>query len=100
MNGTSIYGTRAGYGTCAGPVAPRAWGATTQRGDTVFVHLLGWPDRTLALPDFGAQVVSANMFSDGSRVDVAQTAAGIALTMPMGPSESLDRVVVPRVVRR
>src|SRR5262249_29733209 len=37
-NGTSIYGTR------AGPVPPREWGATTRRGDTVFVHVLSWPD--------------------------------------------------------
>ncbi len=32
--GRSIYGTR------AGPVPPRRWGVTTQRGDTVFVHVL------------------------------------------------------------
>ena len=34
--GTSIYHTR------GGPVPPRPWGATTQRGDTVFVHILHW----------------------------------------------------------
>ncbi len=32
-NGGAIYGTR------AGPIAPRSWGVTTQRGDTVFVHV-------------------------------------------------------------
>ena len=53
--GTSIYGTR------GGPVSPREWGVMTQRGDTVFVHVLNWPDRLLALPDFGARVVKASL---------------------------------------
>src|SRR5437763_1713138 len=42
-NGGAIYGTR------AGPIAPRSWGVTTRRGDTVFVHVLDWSDRALAL---------------------------------------------------
>ena len=45
--GTSIHGTR------AGPIPPRDWGATTQRGDTVFVHVLNWRDRQLAIPAVG-----------------------------------------------
>jgi len=32
------------YGDGAGPIAPRSWGVTTQRGDTVFVHVLDWSD--------------------------------------------------------
>ena len=45
--GSSIHGTR------AGPIPPRDWGATTQRGDTVFVHVLNWRDRQLAIPSVG-----------------------------------------------
>ena len=51
--GPSIYATR------AGPVAPRSWGATTRRGDTVFVHVLDWPDPLLALTPVGARVRAA-----------------------------------------
>src|SRR6185295_14412496 len=43
-NGESIYGTR------GGPVPPRPWGVTTQKGDRVFVHVLEWKDAVLALP--------------------------------------------------
>ena len=52
--GSSIYRTR------GGPVPPREWGVTTRRGDTVFVHVLDWPDRLLALPDLGVRVVRAS----------------------------------------
>ncbi|MGH7651469.1 MAG: alpha-L-fucosidase [Gemmatimonadaceae bacterium] len=86
--GTSIYGTR------GGPVPPREWGVTTQRADTVFVHILNWPDRVLSIPDFGRQVLRATMLDDGSRVDVASVNGGITLTIPQQPGERADRVVV------
>jgi alpha-L-fucosidase len=86
--GTSIYGTR------GGPVTPREWGVTTQRGDTVFVHILNWPDRVLSIPDFDRQVVRATMLDDGSVVDVASVKGGITLAIPQQPGERADRVVV------
>lgn len=89
--GPSIYGTR------AGPVAPRDWGATTRRGDTVFVHVLKWPDRVLALPGVGGRVVRARMLVSGEPVAVTRDSAGITLTLPadarVGGAEP-DRVVV------
>lgn len=88
--GGSIYGTR------GGPIAPRDWGVTTVRGDTVFVHVLDWPDRVLALPSLGARVLGASMFATGERVAVTQSEAGVALTLPIGarPPDDVDRVVV------
>jgi alpha-L-fucosidase len=86
--GPSIYGTR------AGPVAPRDWGATTRRGDTVFVHVLKWPDRALSLPDVGGRVVQAKMFVSGESVAVTQNGAGVTLTLPANGGAEPDRVVV------
>lgn len=85
--GTSIYGTR------GGPVPPHGWGVTTQRGDTVFVHVLNSPDRVLSVPDFGRQVLRATMLDDGSVVATAVVNGGITLTMP-AQSDRPDRVVV------
>jgi alpha-L-fucosidase len=93
-NGTSIYATR------AGPIPPREWGATTRRGDTVFVHVLNWPDRILSLPDIGAKVIGASLLRDGTRVDVAQSAAGITLTLPASSTDTPDRVIVLRTGRQ
>ena len=68
--GRSIYGTR------GGPVSPRAWGATTRRGDTVFVHVLDWPDRSLSLPPLGARVVRATMLKGGQQVESSSREMG------------------------
>jgi alpha-L-fucosidase len=87
-NGTSIYNTR------AGPVAPRAWGVTTQRGDTVFVHVLDWHDRVLSLPALNARLTRAHMLTGGARVDFTQSEAGVTLTLPAGGGDLVDRVVV------
>lgn len=86
--GGSIYGTR------GGPIPPRQWGVTTARGDTVFVHVLDWPDRVLSLPPLGARVIGARMFATGDRVVVTQSAAGVTLTLPAGGTDDPDRVVV------
>jgi alpha-L-fucosidase len=86
--GHSIYGTR------GGPVSPRSWGATTRRGDTVFVHVLDWPDRELALPPLGARVVRASMLANGNPVSAVESRAGVTLTLPDAATGELDRVVV------
>ncbi|MDB4889427.1 MAG: alpha-L-fucosidase, partial [Gemmatimonadetes bacterium] len=86
--GTSVYGTR------GGPVPPREWGVTTRRGDTVFVHVLNWPDRLLSLPDFGARVVKASVLKSGERVEVVQAANGVILSLPPVVADEPDRVIV------
>jgi alpha-L-fucosidase len=88
-NGGAIYGTR------AGPIAPRNWGVTTQRGrgDTVFVHVLDWSDPTLALPPPGAGRWRARMWPGGAPVAVTQSEAGVTLTLPAG-DDSPDRIIV------
>jgi alpha-L-fucosidase len=86
--GASIYDTR------GGPISPREWGVTTYRGDTVFVHVLNWTDRALAIPAFGRRVVKASMLDGGAPVGVAQTGASITLTMPDLPPGQPDRVIV------
>ena len=91
-NGASIYGTR------AGPIPPRAWGATTQRGDSVFVHVLDWADATLAIPAFGRTIASAAVFGSGERVDFTQNERGITLALPS--ATGTDRVLVLRLAPR
>jgi alpha-L-fucosidase len=89
-NGGAIYGTR------AGPITPRSWGVTTQRGDTVFVHVLDWSDPTLALPSLGAGRWSAKSWPDGKALQVMPAAGGVTITVPAG--ESPDRIVA--LIRR
>ena len=92
--GTSIYDTR------GGPISPRPWGVTTYRGDTVFVHVLNWTDRALAIPAFGRRVVSAHMLASGAPVGVGQADSSITLTMPADTATAPDRVLVLITARR
>lgn len=86
--GPSIYATR------RGPIPPRNWGVTTQRGDSIFVHLLDWPDQVLALPPISPRIVRAAMLRGGARVTLQQSDLGVVLTLPPSVGEEPDRVVV------
>src|SRR5438552_3424022 len=86
--GSSIYGTR------GGPIPARPWGVTTQRRDSVFVHLLDWPDRTISIPSFGAPILRASMLASGEPVKVAETQTGITLTLPATSGDEPDRVIL------
>ena len=88
--GTSIYGTH------RGPIPPRPWGVTTQRRDSIFVHVLDWSDRVLSIPSLGARVVAASMLSTGASVPVSQSDSSVTLTLPTSIGDEPDRVIVLR----
>ena len=90
-----VYGTSI-YNTHAGPIPPRPWGVTTQRGDSVFVHVLDWRDRIIAIPIVGRRVTRATVLGSGAAVDFDQWPDGVRLTLPDGAAEP-DRVIVLRV---
>ena len=91
--GSSIYDTR------GGPIAPRSWGVSTQRGDTVFVHVLDWRDRLLAIGDPGMRVTGATMLGSGTPVAFAQTPLGLTLTLPANGAGEPDRVIVLKTAK-
>jgi alpha-L-fucosidase len=86
--GSSIYGTR------GGPIEPAPWGVTTQRNDTVFVHVLDWDQPLLALPPLPHRLVSATMLADGGTIPMTQNANGVVLTLSAAAADEYDRVVV------
>jgi alpha-L-fucosidase len=87
-NGESIYGTR------GGPVAPHAWGATTRRGDRVYVHVLDSPDTSLLLPPLPAAVRSAKLLNGGRAIDFKSGDFGTVLTIPRDAVDPIDTIVV------
>lgn len=84
--GESIYGTRGGL------VTPRDWGVTTQKGNTLYVHILNHKDKSLYLPTNGKKVKSARVFIDKKPVKFTQDTDGILLKFDKIPDE-LDYVV-------
>jgi len=74
--GTSIYGTR------GGPLAPADWGVTTQKGDTIYVHVLHWNAPLLALAPIQRIIASAHELTSNSAVEFTQNSSGVVLKLP------------------
>ncbi|HJQ21844.1 MAG TPA: hypothetical protein VJ867_15985, partial [Gemmatimonadaceae bacterium] len=73
---------------------PRSWGATTRRGDSVFVHVLDWPDRALALPIPASRIKTATDWKTGARVALTSSPAGVTLSLPPRARDDFDQNVV------
>ena len=86
--GDSIYGTR------GGPIAPADWGVTTQKNDKIYVHVLHWNAKLLALSPISDSIRAARLLTDNSSVPFTQNENGIVLTLPEPSPHELDRVVV------
>ena len=93
----SVYGESV-YGTRGGPIPPRPWGVTTQRGDTVFVHVLDWTDRQLSLPPLG-RVRAARVIGGTGVVRYRVSPEGVTLTLPPRVAGTVDQVIALEVER-
>lgn len=85
--GESIYGTR------GGPVKPRPWGVTTQRGKTVYVHLMDQHDGRVFLP-ISAPLKSARLFDSSAPVKVTSVTGGIELSAIPPLGDAWDQIVI------
>jgi alpha-L-fucosidase len=65
---------------------------TTAKGNKVYVHLLDWPDRMLAIPALGKKVQSARVLG-GAAVRVQTVDDGLLLHLPEGGRNEIDTVV-------
>src|SRR5579863_1985531 len=86
--GVTIYGTR------GGPIPPGDWGVTTQKGDTVYVHVLHWNAQMLALPPLPRKVTSVQQLFHDTKLQVAQSENGIVLPLLPAAKGETDRVLV------
>ena len=84
--GETIYGTRGGV------VEPRDWGVTTQKGKTLYVHILNLKDNALFLPYSGNKLRSAVVFNNREAVKFTQDKDGILLKLKEVP-DSIDYVL-------
>ena len=86
--GDSIYGTR------GGPITPRPWGVTTQKGNKVYFHILDWQDALLPLPNMHGIIRTAKFLNTGRKADIIDTGQGLVLYIPEGGLDPIDTILV------
>ena len=79
-HGDSIYGTR------GGPYKPAKHVVTTRKGNTIYVHILAWPEETLKLPPLPAKIIKAS-------AGVQQTDTALIITVPVADRQPIDTIV-------
>ena len=73
-------------------MAPRDWGVTTRKGNTVYVHLLKLEDDVLALPKLPGKIVRASLMN-GGKVEYDETNLGVILKVDPSVRDPYDAVV-------
>jgi alpha-L-fucosidase len=81
------------YGTRKGPVSPHEWGVTTQKGKTVYVHILNLSDESVFLPGFTEKISRITLFDDQSVLKYIQNPTGTVIIVPFNKRNDLDTVV-------
>jgi len=78
--GESIYGTR------GGPWKPTKSLASTRKGNTVYLHLLGWNGETVTLPGIPRKIIRSSALTGGTaRVRQAAGTIAIDIGLPVMP---------------
>jgi len=85
------------YETRRGPVPPREWGATTQKDNTIYVHIMDLRDDTVFLPKFTEKITSVTLFDDGSRLKFNQDKFGTIINVPFEVRKEIDTIVVVKI---
>lgn len=86
-NSASIYGTR------GGPWKPTDNFASTRKNETIYLHVLKWPDDGVQLPDIAAKIVDARVLG-GGKAEFHQEDDKIEISVAPADRDANDTVVV------
>ena len=86
-NGESYYGTR------GGPYKPGSWGASTRKGNRIYLHILNWGSGPLVLPAIDKEVTNSWVLT-GGEVNVVQTEQIIVIDVPEYYRKDIDTIIV------
>ncbi|MBI4559698.1 MAG: alpha-L-fucosidase [Candidatus Hydrogenedentes bacterium] len=86
--GESVYSTR------GGPFRPGPWGASTHRGNIIYVHVFQWDGLSVTLPPIEKKILLARRLS-GTRGQVGfnQNAKSVIITLPLEARQEIDTVI-------
>lgn len=80
-------------GVRGGVVPPHDWGVTTQKGKTLYVHVLTPGKQAILLPYTGNKLKTAKEFISGKRVNYSITPQGIVISLPEREQDTPDQVI-------
>jgi alpha-L-fucosidase/lysophospholipase L1-like esterase len=84
--GQTIYGTR------GGPFKPGRWGASTFKGNSIYVHLFDPHARQVTLPPIPKRIFASTILTGGA-VRVKQTDQGIALNLAKARRQDISTII-------
>lgn len=87
VNGPAIYGTRGGC------VPPQSWGVTTQKQNTLYIHILNnVEDGQIFLPLTEQKLTKVTMFADDTKLKFKRDKEGYRIFLPKQP-ETIDCIL-------
>lgn len=88
VNGESIYGTT------ASPFQPHPWGFVTVKGQTLYLHVLEWPeDGKLRLEGLQNAITGVSLLSDRSALTFEQEKDNAAIDLPAAAPDTVNTVL-------
>ncbi|MCM1005839.1 MAG: alpha-L-fucosidase [Prevotella sp.] len=80
-------------GVRGGAVPPHEWGVTTQKGNTMYVHVTEPGHKVVFLPYTKANLKKAKEYASGKKVKFTSTKEGILITLPERAADTPDQVL-------
>jgi alpha-L-fucosidase len=84
--GETIYGTR------QGPITPKSWGVSTQKGDRIFIHVLTPEGNTLLIPKLEKKISSVILFNKKDKVNYIENKYGTIIEIPESANNMPDTI--------
>ena len=80
------------YGTRGGPFRPGPWGASTHKDNSIYLHILSWPEETLILPPLVQKIGDAVVLT-GGEVAMTQSDDGISISIAPADRDPINTLV-------
>jgi len=84
--GKSIYSTR------GGPFKTGPWGASTYKGNNIYIHVYSWADNTITLPPISKKIIASSVLTGGN-AKVKQIGEAIEISLPKAYQQEIDTII-------
>ena len=72
---------------------PASWGGSTHRGNTVYLHVLKWPEGgNITLPDIGFKLKSHKVLT-GGEAQIKEENGGFTVSVPEESRDAVDTII-------